>query len=100
MRVPSTVIPRSIVRSAGLFFDFDGCQIAGHFSMFSSERIFWTAPERAALFDGLLEPTPLGVAKIGLASCIVSISFIRVGFKFFMRTHSPGRAPAVFKNVF
>ena len=28
-----------MVRSAGRFLDFDGCQIAGHFSMFNSDRI-------------------------------------------------------------
>ena len=40
IRLPSSpVTSRSIVRSAGLFLDFAGCQIAGHFSMLSSARI-------------------------------------------------------------
>jgi hypothetical protein len=68
------VISRSIVRSAGRFFDFDGCQIAGHFSMFSSERIFSPGPLRVVVLVGLLKAASRWLTEMGAAVGFVSLS--------------------------
>src|SRR5438034_8318938 len=53
-----------MTRSVGLFFDLAGCQIAGHFSMFNSDRIFSTTCGRTEDFAGAIAVSFLAIGSV------------------------------------
>src|SRR5690348_7714730 len=99
MRLPSSLrMSRCMVLRAGLFFDLAGCQMAGHFSMLSSERILSASLARK---DGLLVLLVTGSWLVGWVGSFAGSRVMRVSN--FLSTHAPLLrcvSKTVFKKVF